>query len=334
MSRTVVMLHPGGLGDLLLAVPAIQNLRQRFPSNEFVLCAQAQAAELLWDCGLVDRWLSVQSTACTALFGGMLPDDPILRDWLSRCDFAVAWTRDDTGAVAAALTACGTAAVVVESPFAQSLSSIHQSERLVEIVGGQANQTLPAPLSLPEALRLEAKRYLAACHLPQRRPLAMVHAGSGSRHKCVTPVVWLPVLEGLEAEGFEAVLLEGPADHEMLARLLIQWPSHPPLLSGLSVRLLAGVLSELDLFIGHDSGVTHLAGLVGTPTVALFGPTDPIRWAPRGPAVTVLRSKPCECVSWDAVRSCAAKPCLDLSPQVILAACRAPRTAAVNPRIS
>ena len=69
MLRTVFILHPGGFGDLLLAVPAIQSLRERFPSRQFLLCGQDESAEFLADCGLVDRWLSVQSTACTALFG-------------------------------------------------------------------------------------------------------------------------------------------------------------------------------------------------------------------------------------------------------------------------
>ena len=49
----------------------------------------------------------------------------------------------------------------------------------------------------------------------------------------------------------------------------------PILLRDLPLRLLAGVLTRADLFVGHDSGVTHLAALLGVPTVALFGPTDP-----------------------------------------------------------
>jgi ADP-heptose:LPS heptosyltransferase len=120
----------------------------------------------------------------------------------------------------------------------------------------------------------------------------------------------------------------------MVQRLLIHMARHPILLSGLSLRLLAGVLSQVDLFLGHDSGVTHLAALLGTPTVALFGPTDPERWAPRGRAVAVIREKPCRCASWDAVRNCIEKPCLDLSPPAILAACRTMRTLGANPRIS
>jgi len=334
MSRTVFILHPGGFGDLLLAVPAIQALRERFASHQFLLCGQDETTEFLTDCGLVDRWLSAQSTACTALFGGGAPDDPLVRDWLNCCDLAVAWTGDGAGILAAALKDCGAADVLVESPFTSKLSSIHQSERFLEIVGGQFSEVWRTPLTVPNAVREQAEALLARLGAPRQHPLAMIHPGSGSRHKCVTPAVLLPVLEGLEREGMQPLLLDGPADHEMVQRLLIHMARHPILLNGLSIRLLAGVLSQIDFFVGHDSGVTHLAALLGTPTVALFGPTEPARWAPRGRAVAVIREKPCLCDSWDAVRNCLQKPCLELSPPAILAACRNIRTVGVNPRIS
>lgn len=318
----------------MLAVPAIRALRERFSSNQFLLCAQSQAAEFLHECGIVDRWISVESTACTALFGGSSVDDRFLRDWLSRCDLAVAWTHDDAGVVAATLKDCGAATVVVGSPFALTLSSIHQGDRFSEIIVGQVGQVSMTTLSVPKALRTDAEAYLATCGLVGGRPLALVHPGSGSRDKCAAPEVLLPVLEGLEAEGFELLLLEGPADHELVARLLSRKARPPVLVRGLSVRLLAGVLSKVDLFVGHDSGVTHLASLLGTPTVGLFGPTDPTRWSPRGPFVTVVQEQPCRCLSWEAVRNCVQKPCLELSPQAILAACRTVRNAGVNPRIS
>lgn len=333
MARTIVMLHPGGLGDLLLAVPAIRGLRERFPNHQLLLCGHNQGAELLVECGLVDRWISAQTTVCTALFAGSTPEDAVLGEWLSRCDVAVGWTSDDAGSIAAALRYGGAGAVVVQSPFASPLTSIHQSDRFIEIVGGEAGKVSMDPLSIPQELRAEAKAYLDACGLPAERPLAMVHAGSGSRHKCVKPEILLPVLEGLEAQGLEPLLLQGPADHEMVERLLAHLPRQPVVLRDLSVRLLAGVLSQVALFLGHDSGVTHLAASLDTPTVALFGPTDPARWAPRGPAVTVIREHPCICASWDAVKRCVEKPCLELSPQAILAGCRTARAVAVNPRI-
>src|SRR5690349_20995743 len=126
MPRTLVILHPGGLGDLLLAVPAVRGLRERYPSHEMLLCGHDEGARLLRDCGLVDRSLSVDSAACAALFGGDTPDDPLLADWLSRCDLAVAFTADRSGALAGALRTAGAAAAVVQSPSASSLISVHQ----------------------------------------------------------------------------------------------------------------------------------------------------------------------------------------------------------------
>jgi ADP-heptose:LPS heptosyltransferase len=334
MPRTIVILHPGGLGDLLLAVPAIGSLRERFPAHRLLLCGHDQAAELLVDCGLADRWISAQATGCTALFAGMPPDDVLLTDWLKRCDLSVAWTSDDEGRLAAALTGCGAASVIVQSPFTSTLKSVHQSERFVEILGGEPGSASTPLLSLPHATRAEGAAHLAVRGVPRERPLALVHPGSGSRHKCVKPAVLVPVLEGLEALGLEPLLLEGPADQEIVERLLRSCSRRPVVLRDLSVRVLAGVLSHVDLFVGHDSGVTHLAALLGTPTVALFGPTDPARWAPRGPAVGVIRETSCSCASWEAVRSCVEKPCLEVSPQTILAECLATRAIAVTPRIS
>ena len=329
--KTVVILHPGGLGDLLLAVPTIQSLRERWPCNEFLLCAHPQGGELLRECGLVDRSLSVQSTGCMALFGGMAPGDSLLRDWLSRCDLAVAWTSDESGTLAAALKRPGAAAAVVQSPFASTLTSIHQRERYAEIVGVTAKQASVVE-RVSEAFKADARTHLSGYGVSRRRPLAIIHPGSGSRHKCVKPEILLEVLEGLE--GFESLLIQGPADEEMIDRLLLRMPRAPIVLRGLSVRLLAGVLLEADVFLGHDSGVTHLAAFLGIPTIALFGPTDPARWAPRGASVRVINEHPCGCSTWDAVRRCQDQPCLELSAHAVLAACLATRSAAVNPRIS
>ena len=185
------------------------------------------------------------------------------RDWLCRCDLAIAWTHDDAGTLAATLKDCGAAAVMVESPFASRLSSIHQSERFLEIVGGQSGQASRAPLTVPNTVREQAEAYLAGLGVSRLRPLAMIHPGSGSRHKCVTPAVLLPVLEGLEEEGMQPLLLDGPADHEMVQRLLIHMARRMGPLSGLSIRLLAGILSQVDLFLGHDSGVSISAAFAG-----------------------------------------------------------------------
>jgi len=335
MTSTIVIMHPGGLGDLLLAVPAIRSLQARFPRHQLLLCGHDQASEFLHECRLVDRWLSVQATACTALFGGCAPDDPPLKDWLSRCDLVVAWTRDEAGTLAAALKHCGAAAVLIQSPFCSTLKTGHQRDRFLEIVQEPAaDRTAMKPLPLPAHLREAGSSYLQRFGLPSDRALVLIHPGSGSRHKCVKPQVLALFVRQLQEQGVLPLILEGPADQEPVANLLLHMPIKPFVLGGLSVGLLAGLLSHVELYVGHDSGVTHLSALLGIATVALFGPTDPERWAPRGSHVMVLQGERCRCSSWDEVSRCAEKPCLQLSAETILAACQSARRIGINPGIS
>jgi ADP-heptose:LPS heptosyltransferase len=68
----------------------------------------------------------------------------------------------------------------------------------------------------------------------------------------------------------------------------------------------AGLLSEVSLYIGVDTGITHLAALVGAPTIALFGPTQPTLWRPIGPRVSVLKGNAGrDCCARDHPRDCA-----------------------------
>lgn len=64
---------------------------------------------------------------------------------------------------------------------------------------------------------------------------------------------------------------------------------------------LAVWLAQARLYIGNDSGIAHLAAAVGTPTLAIFGPTDPAVWAPTGPNVAVIRRLPLDELSPDEV---------------------------------
>lgn len=323
MARTIVIIHPGGLGDLLLAVPAIYRLRARFPRHQLLLCAQGQASEFLHECRLIDRWMSVETTACTALFGGSHPHDLLLSDWLARCDLAVAWTTDESGTLAAVLKHSGAATVLVQSPFCSTLNAVHQSDRFAEILQELAAEPVAMnPLSVPAHVREKASGCLREYHLPSDRPLVLIHPGSGSRHKCVRPEVLASVVQQLQTQGLVPLILEGPADQESVSHFLLQMPIQPPVLRGLSLGLVAGVLSRVELYVGHDSGITHLSALLGIPTVALFGPTNPERWAPRGSQVVIVQGAPCRCLSWNDVTHCAEKPCLQISAEAIVAACR------------
>jgi len=94
----------------------------------------------------------------------------------------------------------------------------------------------------------------------------------------------------------------------------------PILLHDLPLPLLAAILSRCRLYVGNDSGVTHLAAAVGVPTVAIFGPTDPDVWAPRGPGVRVVRAAtPCAPCAPPQRQACQQRACLEaVSVQAVL----------------
>jgi heptosyltransferase-2 len=100
----------------------------------------------------------------------------------------------------------------------------------------------------------------------------------------------------IAAAGDIPLLIEGPDDADVVAEVMGAWRGdhvkRAPLAvaRGLGVGALAALLLRCAAYVGNDSGVAHLAGLLGLPTVSLFGPTDPAIWAPLGRAVWPLRA--------------------------------------------
>ena len=316
------MIHPGGLGDVFLAVPAMTRLRNRFPSHRLLLCAGDQAATLLLACRIIDDWTSVQGRACADLFAGSVTGQ--LQTWLEDCDLAIGWMEDADGRLSVALKAAGVREVIVRSPFSLLIHATHQRDRFLEAINeapydgeGHAGLTVPEPLfSLGQGC-------LETAGISNRQPFAVIHPGSGSAHKCVGPEILASVVAALQLSGTTPVILEGPADREPVERLVQACLQPPVVLKGLDVLTVAGVLAHARLYLGQDSGVTHMAGLLGVRTVVLFGPTDPNRWAPFGAHVTIVQGQLCLCRSWGDVSRCEEQPCLKISQDDLVSLCLA-----------
>jgi len=81
--------------------------------------------------------------------------------------------------------------------------------------------------------------------------------------------------------------------------------------SGLDLAQLAALIARCAVYVGNDSGVTHLAAAVGTPTIAIFGPSNEQRWAPRGPRVLILRHQiACAPCGESTMKRCSHRACL------------------------
>ncbi|HEY6548414.1 MAG TPA: glycosyltransferase family 9 protein [Vicinamibacteria bacterium] len=113
-----------------------------------------------------------------------------------------------------------------------------------------------------------------------------LHPGSGSARKN-WPAERFVTLAGRLARDRPCLVIEGPADEGVT---LPFHASRAVFARGLPLRALGGLLARAGLYVGNDSGVTHLAAAFGAPTLALFGPTDPQIWSPLGPRVRVVRA--------------------------------------------
>jgi len=74
--------------------------------------------------------------------------------------------------------------------------------------------------------------------------------------------------------------VNGPVEEERMADYR-SW-GDALLVNGLSLSQVVALLSRCDVYLGNDSGITHLAAALGIETVAIFGPTDPVQWGPPG----------------------------------------------------
>jgi ADP-heptose:LPS heptosyltransferase len=242
--------------------------------------------------------------------------------------------QDLDGKLSETLKAVGVREVIVRSPFSTAIQATHQHDRFLEVIkeapsDGEGN----ALLAVTEPLFHLGRACLEGAGI-SGQPFVVIHPGSGSVHKCVAPEILATVVVALQISGATPVILEGPADRVAVERLLRSCVTPPIVLKGLDVLSVAGVLAQARLFVGQDSGVTHMAGLMGVRTVALFGPTDPTRWAPRGTHVTVVQGAPCLCQSWGDVSRCEEKPCLKIPKDHLVTVCLAQlREAAVRQRI-
>jgi ADP-heptose:LPS heptosyltransferase len=126
------------------------------------------------------------------------------------------------------------------------------------------------------------------------RPRVVLHPMARWRTKLWEADRWRALAKSLLAEG-AGVVLTGSRDDESTAAAILAGldPSPVSLVGRLTLPELAAVLREADLMIGVDSGPLHIAAAMGTPVVALFGPTDPRRTGPLGPGKVLRHDLPC-----------------------------------------
>jgi heptosyltransferase-2 len=276
---TAVVVRAGALGDILLLRRAVAALRRTYRRVLLIAPQSSGAALVGTGASEVDELLPWESADVARLFAGD-PPAPTIRERLRGVELAVVYSRSAELARGLGLLV---PRIVCHDPAPSG--GVHASRwlaRPLEALGLDSPPDLE-PM-LPAPAEANAARDLLA-RLPEG--FLAIHPGSGSPRKNWPVERFAAVLDSL-ALPHPWLLVEGPADAAAAAPLARR--PGAVLARGLGVRALGAVLAQAGLFIGHDSGVSHLAAAWRAPTLALFGPTDPAIWAPVGPRLRVLRA--------------------------------------------
>jgi ADP-heptose:LPS heptosyltransferase len=290
---SLLLVHHGAIGDFVLSLPAIEALHRWSPHARITFLARPDIVEIIHARTYVSKVLDCSSSRWAPLYrsGGTMagvdthPLLPVDRIFVF-------------GSSSSQILADNLASVLGKP--SRRLDSIPSGAQVEGVGPYQCRQlqaigipALPPPPPVvapsPQAL-LEARGFVHRNLQPEHR-LVLLHPGSGGREKLWSQAGWLALLRRLAGvEDLRLALLQGPADTETVNQLLCRL-DHPSILvlKNWPLGSLAGLLSHASLYVGNDSGITHLAAACGTPTIALFGPTDPNIWAPQGPRVSVIR---------------------------------------------
>lgn len=300
--RRILLLRLERIGDLLMAVPGITAVRAFAPGASIDLVVGSWNEELATAISGINR-VEALDAAWLSREGAGLDLPALLRHaakWRShRYDLAINFEPDIRSnlliAVAgAAWTAgyrSGGGGPLLDEQFDYDPQS-HTSDNARRLVSGVFDSALPPPaattLDLPEEHRRRARGILGAA----ARPIVAVHVSSGRAIKQWDPDRFADVARRLASTRGATILLTGSTDDRpLIDRVKLAVPaSHVVDASGEgSLLTLGALLGEAELLITGDTGPMHLAAAVGTPIVVVFGPSDPRRYAPRGPFDQVVR---------------------------------------------
>jgi ADP-heptose:LPS heptosyltransferase len=274
----VLVIRGGAIGDFILTLPAIRLLRENIANCHLEALGYPSIAELAVKAGLADATRSLEHRTMAALFAPGATIDPALVEYLCSFNLVVSYLFDPDGILRANLERIGVK-TLIECP--------HR----VVVGQGPASVQLAKPLQRL-AMFLEEPQWRAplfALAQPEDGLIRIaIHLGSGSEKKNWLAENWHRLAEELQTQHPQVriIFITGEAEEARgitVSACFDHWHALP-------LTVLADRLGTCQLFLGHDSGISHLAAACGVPCLLLFGPTDPAIWAPPQSTVQVLRA--------------------------------------------
>lgn len=282
----ILIIRGGAIGDFVLTLPAIKLLRDRFPRAHMEILGYKHIIALAEKRFYADAVRSIESGKLATFFARAAALPAELTEYFGSFDLIVSYLFDPDGIFQSNLKRCGSKIFIAGPPkLSGHEHAAFQLARPLEQIGLHLKNPA-ARIFLTEADREFARDVLGH----SSKPVIALHPGSGSETKNWPIEQWKKLGESLFSTDRMVLVVAGEADEERLPLLETAWKDKPVRFAkNLALPHLAAVL-EVSVFVGHDSGVSHIAAAAGARSILLFGPTDPAVWAPANEKVTVLRA--------------------------------------------
>ncbi len=292
MRPRILVIRGGAIGDFVLTLPAIKLLRENFPDAHLEILGYKHIVALAEGRYYADATRSIEYAALSRFF---IPDTelaPDLIEYFGSFQQIVSYLFDPDQFFENNLRRCGVKHFLHISPKLDD--SAHAAQQLARPLESLALylEDASATLHPNDADKKFADEFFAKSKILCSKIIA-IHPGSGNEKKNWPLQNWLALGDWLFTLSPQPALLliGGEADYATLNALRSAWKNQPLLVArDLPLHHLAALLERVNVFIGHDSGISHIAAAAGARCVLLFGPTDPDIWAPANKNVRTIAS--------------------------------------------
>ena len=291
LMNRVLVVRGGAIGDFILTLPALKALRDAYPDARIEILGYKHIAVLAENRFYAQAVRSIEYGPLSRFFAknSELPAESA--DYFATFDLIISYLYDPDGIFESNLRRCGVKNLLF-GPAKIAKTSDHaawQLARPIEELGIRVVD-LTEKIFLSEEDRQFGREFLQT----PSQPIIAIHPGSGSKEKNWPLQNWIELFsrEHWHVEKRPSlIVISGEADKAQTAQLEHTWKDQNiRFAKNLPLPHLAAVL-EHSIFIGHDSGISHLAAAAGANCILLFGPTDPNVWAPRNENVQVVAAE-------------------------------------------
>ena len=328
--NNILVVRPCAIGDFVQTLPAIRSLRNLFPYACIEILGNLSTIILAKNRFHADKIDRFDRQDFSHLFSKENHIPKSVKDYINNFDLIISYLNDDDNVFVKNIIKIGVKNIINHNPLpiinrsGRHLDQSIKTDKKKHIIdhllvpfislGIESNDLFrTAEIYLTENQKVFASDFIhSRASNNSNKKLVAIHPGSGSKKKNWPVMRYSKVVKHLIDNGVKLIIIAGPAEENVITDISKDVSMESVIvLKDMTLPSIAAILNRVDFYLGNDSGISHIAAAVNTPSLLIFGPTDPDIWAPIGENSRVIKAD-CRCSPChvDKMRYCHNQKCL------------------------